>query len=204
MRKITIMLSLFILIVQPLMATSINDTHKAILESDIKKLLLVEPSEEESVVLAAIAYKEYLNLLAESLILLSGDAVNNTIVEYLLVDFIVGRDNYNQLIKNVKNKSIDDVCHLSFDPPLTVDGKLQEGAKAYSSYLVEIAKGDYPFTYQEVKDVILGYLPVAYQNRLFLVSVNPPTQDRITEVLLLEKTFELDLDLQKVRSDLSK
>lgn len=186
------------------MATSINDTHKAILESDIKKLLLVEPSEEESVVLAAIAYKEYLNLLAESLILLSGDAVNNTIVEYLLVDFIVERDNYNQLIKNVKNKSIDDVCHLSFDPPLTVDGKLQEGAKAYSSYLVEIAKGDYPFTYQEVKDVILGYLPVAYQNRLFLVSVNPPTQDRITEVLLLEKTFELDLDLQKVRSDLSK
>jgi hypothetical protein len=203
MKKFLILLTILILIAQPLMAASFNATHKSILEAKLEKLLEIDGNDVRSMTLAAIALKEYLNLVAENLILLSEDEANNAVVEDLYVDFLFGRELYNTLVARVTEMVQEDVWHLELDPPLHVSPDLQQGAAAYSVYLVEIARGLYPESYEKVHEAILNYLPIAYQNRLFLLSVDAPTQDEIARILLSEETAQLSLDLQKTISALS-
>lgn len=190
--------------VSPVFATYV-DTHKLIMNSDFAAALnSAEESDQRSVVLVAIAYKEYLNLLAESLILLSEDKSTEALCDSIVKEFTEIRDTYHILIAQIDKTISEDTWHFRFNPPLTVDNQLQDGAKAYSEYILNIASRKYPKTFSEIRSIILGYLPIVYQTRLIMVSVNPPAKEVLPKLLLEAKTYELDMDLSKIWYDLSK
>jgi hypothetical protein len=60
MKKFLILLTILVLIAQPLMAASFNATHKSILEAKLEKLLEIDGNDVRSMTLAAIALKESL------------------------------------------------------------------------------------------------------------------------------------------------
>ncbi len=203
MKKLIIIISALCLMAYPLLATSLNDVHQAILKSDLDTAKAKAELEPGGLILAAIAYKEYLNLLAESLIVLSGDKSTETICDKIITEFVDTRLIYNQMLEKIDKTKIGSTWHLILESPLSLDTSLEEGAKKYSTYLLNIASKKYPTDYLEVKEIVLGYLPIAYETRLLLLLVNAPAKEDLHRVLLEEKTYELELDRQKVWQDLA-
>jgi hypothetical protein len=186
------------------MADSLNDIHKAILNNDLELAKkLGETSNQEGLILVAIAQKEYLNLLAENLILLSEGSTTEKICDELLADFIAIRKDYLSIINKINFEEKKSTLRLRLDTPLSMNESNKKDARNYSAYLLAIAEKKYPRNYKEVKAIINGYFPLAYQVRLLLVSANAPAQNDLHEVLNSGKLKELDMDLQKIWQSLS-
>jgi hypothetical protein len=204
MKKISLVVIMILITVSPLMADSIEDIHKAILQSDLETALTYsESSEQEGLILLSIAHKEYLNLLAESLLLLSEEKSTEPICDEIVNEFIEVRAIYLKLVDKIDKKTEDVMWELVLESPLSVTDSMQKGASLYSDYLFNLLIRKYPKDYAEVKSIILGYLPLAYENRLLLLTVNPPAKEDLLKVLMEEKPYRLDMDLSKVREYLS-
>ncbi len=204
MKKTWLCMLVFIILAYPLMADSLNDIHKAILNNDLELAKkLGETSNQEGLILVAIAQKEYLNLLAENLILLSEGSTTEKICDELLADFIAIRKDYLSIINKINFEEKKSTLRLRLDTPLSMNESNKKDARNYSAYLLAIAEKKYPRNYKEVKAIINGYFPLAYQVRLLLVSANAPAQNDLHEVLNSGKLKELDMDLQKIWQSLS-
>lgn len=204
MKKTWLCMLVFIILAYPLMADSLNDIHKAILNNDLELAKkLGETSNQEGLILVAIAQKEYLNLLAENLILLSEGSTTEKICDELLADFIAIRKDYLSIINKINFEEKKSTLRLRLDTPLSMNESNKKDARNYSAYLLAIAEKKYPRNYKEVKAIINGYFPLAYQVRLLLVSANAPAQNDLHDVLNSGKLKELDMDLQKIWQSLS-
>ena len=204
MKKTWLCMLVFIILAYPLMADSLNDIHKAILNNDLELAKkLGETSNQEGLILVAIAQKEYFNLLAENLILLSEGSTTEKICDELLADFIAIRKDYLSIINKINFEEKKSTLRLRLDTPLSMNESNKKDARNYSAYLLAIAEKKYPRNYKEVKAIINGYFPLAYQVRLLLVSANAPAQNDLHEVLNSGKLKELDMDLQKIWQSLS-
>ncbi len=203
MKKLSIVILALSFLAYPLMADSLNDVHQAILQRDLDTAKIKADNKQEGLILTTIAYKEYLNLLAESLIVLSQDKSTETICDHIITEFTNSRAIYNQLLAKIDKTKAGSIWQAVLNPPLTLSTDLEVGAKKYSTYLLNITAKKYPSDYFEVKEIVLGYLPIAYETRLLLLSVNPPAKEDLYKVLRENKISELELDWQKIWQDLA-
>lgn len=203
MKKLSIIILALSFLAYPLAAVSLDDVHQAILQSDLDKAKTKAENEPEGLILTAIAYKEYLNLLAESLIVLSQDISTESICENIITEFTNARAIYNQLLAKIDKTKAGSSWQVVLNPPLALNTSLEAGAKRYSTYLLNITAKKYPSDYLEVKEIVLGYLPIAYETRLLLLLVNPPAKEDLYKVLRENKVSELELDWQKIWQDLA-